>query len=80
MRNDGGCGHTSRACSVSFIIGLLFAKCLVLQTEVFDDNICHRPGRSAGQGARGGVRSCSVSVCVLFFLCLFINVFLGPWL
>ena len=45
MRSDGGCGRTARACSVSFIIGLLFAKCFVLQTEVFDDNICHQPGR-----------------------------------
>ena len=63
MKNDGSCGHTSRACNVSVIISLLSAKCFVLQAEVFDDNICHRPGRSAGQGARGGGRSCSVSVC-----------------
>ena len=35
----------------------------VLQAEVFDDGICHRPGRRGGQGARGGGRAFSVSVC-----------------
>ena len=44
---------------------------------MFDDGISHRPGRSAGQGAGGGGRSCSVSVCSVLFICLFINVFLG---
>ena len=44
---------------------------------MFDDGISHRPGRSGGQGARGGGRSCSVSVCSVLFICLFINVFLG---
>ena len=34
----------------------------VFQSEVFDDNISHRPGRTGGQGTRGGARSCSVSI------------------
>ena len=47
----------------------------VFQAEVFDDNICHRPGRTGGQGARGGARSCSVSIYIVgvFYAC-FINV------
>ena len=35
----------------------------MLQVEVFDDGICHHPGRRGGQGARGGGRAFSVSVC-----------------
>ena len=41
----------------------------MLQAEVFDDNICHRPGRTGGQGARGGVRSCSVSIYNVSVFC-----------
>ena len=48
----------------------------VFQSEVFDDNNCHRPGRTGGQGTRGGARSCSVSICNVGMFCAFIiNVF-----
>ena len=44
---------------------------------MFDDNICHRPGRSGGQGARGGARSCSVSICVVsVFICILLMYFI----
>ena len=39
---------------------------------MFDDNISHRPGRTGGQGTRGGARSCSVSISNVGMFCAFI--------